>query len=127
MMLDMVGRRGFGSPYTHQAWGVDVAEYLTAKANDEVVVCVQIESQEAVENLEEIAQTDGVGECQELFTIFVSVTCHLLGRCPLYWAVRSVVGVGISYSESGASSGGRESHTEDKECCSSIPQESVSI
>jgi len=54
-----VGRRGFGSPYSHQAWGVGVSEYLTSRAN-EVVVCVQIENREAVDDLESIAQTEGV-------------------------------------------------------------------
>ncbi|KAF8508771.1 Pyruvate/Phosphoenolpyruvate kinase-like domain-containing protein [Hysterangium stoloniferum] len=55
-----VGRRGFGSPFTHQIWGVGVSEYLKTTSNDEVIVCVQIESRDAVENLEDIAQTPGV-------------------------------------------------------------------
>jgi 4-hydroxy-2-oxoheptanedioate aldolase len=58
----LVGRRGFGSAYTHQIWGVDTSEYLNTKANEEVIVCVQIESLQAVDNLEAIAQTQGVGE-----------------------------------------------------------------
>jgi len=36
-------------------------EYLTKVANEEVIVCVQIESRAAVENLEEIARIPGVG------------------------------------------------------------------
>ncbi|KAF8580263.1 Phosphoenolpyruvate/pyruvate domain-containing protein [Ramaria rubella] len=55
-----VGRRGHGSPFAHQTWGVTDAEYLGTKANDEVVVCVQIESRDAVENLEGIATTNGI-------------------------------------------------------------------
>jgi 4-hydroxy-2-oxoheptanedioate aldolase len=41
---------------------VGVLEYLKTTANDEVIVCVQIESRDAVENLEAITQTPGVGE-----------------------------------------------------------------
>ncbi|KAF8510278.1 Pyruvate/Phosphoenolpyruvate kinase-like domain-containing protein [Gautieria morchelliformis] len=55
-----LGRRGFGSPYTHQIWGVDASEYRSTKANEEVIVCVQIENLQAVDNLEAIAQTQGV-------------------------------------------------------------------
>lgn len=61
------GNRGFGSPYTHQTWGVGVTEYLKTKANEEIIVCVQIESRDAVENLEEIAQAPGVGQSWAYF------------------------------------------------------------
>ena len=54
------GRRGFGSPFTHGVWGVTTSEYL-ATANDETLVIVQIETKEAVDNLESIAQVDGIG------------------------------------------------------------------
>ncbi|KAF5383123.1 hypothetical protein D9615_004811 [Tricholomella constricta] len=53
------GRRGFGSPFTHGNWGVSVPEYL-ATANDDISVMVQIENQEAVQNVEEIAAVDGI-------------------------------------------------------------------
>lgn len=55
------GRRGFGSPFTHQLWNLSSADdYLTTEANEQIIVCVQIESKDAVENLEEIAKTPGV-------------------------------------------------------------------
>ncbi|KAF7300791.1 Aldolase citrate lyase family protein [Mycena kentingensis (nom. inval.)] len=56
-----VGRRGFGSPYTQMNWGMGLsaAEYLD-KANDEVVVVVQIETPEGLENVKEIAEVDGM-------------------------------------------------------------------
>ncbi|KAI0065063.1 Phosphoenolpyruvate/pyruvate domain-containing protein [Artomyces pyxidatus] len=54
-----VGRRGFGSPFTHGIWGVSAAEYLRT-ANDSVLVIVQIETQDAVVNVAEIAAVDGI-------------------------------------------------------------------
>lgn len=55
------GRRGFGSPFTQGNWGVTVPEYL-ATANDVISVMVQIENQEAVQNVEQIAAVNGLGE-----------------------------------------------------------------
>lgn len=57
----VIGRRGFGSPFTHQTWGLSVTDYLNKEANDQIIVCVQIENKDAVENLEEIAKIPGVG------------------------------------------------------------------
>ncbi|KAI0259679.1 Pyruvate/Phosphoenolpyruvate kinase-like domain-containing protein [Gloeopeniophorella convolvens] len=54
-----VGRRGFGSMYTHGVWGMTPGEYLLA-ANAAVLVMVQIETREAVDNVEEIAAVEGV-------------------------------------------------------------------
>ncbi|KAG7087012.1 hypothetical protein E1B28_012990 [Marasmius oreades] len=57
-----VGRRGFGSAYGHTSWNMSVQDYL-AKANDNVLCIVQIETKEGIENLEKIAAVDGVGTC----------------------------------------------------------------
>ncbi|KAG6917735.1 hypothetical protein DXG01_001271 [Tephrocybe rancida] len=54
-----LGRRGFGSPFTHVNWVVSASEYL-ATANDNISIMVQIENQEAVRNVDEIAAVDGV-------------------------------------------------------------------
>ncbi|KAI0311222.1 Pyruvate/Phosphoenolpyruvate kinase-like domain-containing protein [Amylostereum chailletii] len=54
-----VGRRGFGSPFTHGTWGVSANEYV-AGANESVLVMVQIETREAVDNIEAIAAVDGL-------------------------------------------------------------------
>jgi len=54
------GRRGFGSLITHDTWGITVKDYL-ASANDSILVVVQIENQEAVQNVDEIAAVDGIG------------------------------------------------------------------
>ncbi|KDR66621.1 hypothetical protein GALMADRAFT_162014 [Galerina marginata CBS 339.88] len=54
-----LGRRGFGSPFTHGTWGVTVPEYLQS-ANESILVMVQIENKEAVENVHEIAKVDGI-------------------------------------------------------------------
>ncbi|KAI0826970.1 Phosphoenolpyruvate/pyruvate domain-containing protein [Trametes gibbosa] len=53
------GGRGFGSPFTHLAWGTTPGEYL-AQANDAVLVLVQIETPGGVENLEDILSVDGL-------------------------------------------------------------------
>ncbi|EMD31988.1 hypothetical protein CERSUDRAFT_59320 [Gelatoporia subvermispora B] len=53
------GIRGFGSPFTQTTWGISAAEYLST-ANDSVIVLVQIETREAVQNLQEILSVDGL-------------------------------------------------------------------
>ncbi|KAF7794026.1 hypothetical protein EIP86_005154 [Pleurotus ostreatoroseus] len=53
------GTRGFGSPFTQDAWGISAADYLK-RANDEVIVMVQIETREALERVEEICAVDGL-------------------------------------------------------------------
>lgn len=56
-----VGRRGFGSPYTQENWDIQTAgEYLNV-ANESVVVLVQIETREGVQNVQAIAEVDGIG------------------------------------------------------------------
>lgn len=45
--------------FAHSAFNQTSREYLLS-ANDNVMVCVQIESQKAVDNVEEIAAVDGV-------------------------------------------------------------------
>ena len=69
------GIRGFGNPFTQLAWGpgVSAADYL-ARANDAVLVLVQIETREGMQNLEEILSVDGVGQSASLP---VSVACQL--------------------------------------------------
>ncbi|KAH7871290.1 Pyruvate/Phosphoenolpyruvate kinase-like domain-containing protein [Lentinula edodes] len=55
-----VGRRGFGSPYTQENWDIQTAgEYLN-EANESVVVLVQIETREGVQNVQAIAEVDGI-------------------------------------------------------------------
>lgn len=54
------GRRGFGSSYTHGNWGMSMSEYLT-RADDAVIVMVQIETKDGLANVREIAAVDGIG------------------------------------------------------------------
>jgi len=54
-----VGIRGFGNPFTPSLWNQSPGQYLTG-ANNDILVIVQIETKEAVENLEEIASVDGI-------------------------------------------------------------------
>ncbi|KAF8885350.1 Pyruvate/Phosphoenolpyruvate kinase-like domain-containing protein [Infundibulicybe gibba] len=53
------GRRGFGSPFTHGNWGMTVPEYVKA-ANKNIVVMIQIENKEGVDNVEQLANVDGI-------------------------------------------------------------------
>lgn len=55
------GRRGFGSPFTQSVWGISAAEYLKS-ANEHVMIMIQIETQEGVKNVEDIASVDGIGQ-----------------------------------------------------------------
>jgi 4-hydroxy-2-oxoheptanedioate aldolase len=57
-----IGRRGFGSPFTHGIWGMATsAEYLQT-VDESILVMIQIETKEAVENVHDIARVEGVGE-----------------------------------------------------------------
>ena len=68
-------------------------EYLR-HANDNILVIVQIESRKAVENCEEIAQTEGIGMslCVELFRrLRIRISADLLmgnivTRYALHWS-----------------------------------------
>ncbi len=58
-----LGTRGQGSPFSGFSLGYTQAEYLK-KANGEVLVIVQIEEKKGLEEVEEIAKVDGVGELE---------------------------------------------------------------
>ena len=54
------GNRGFGSPFSPEKFGLkSLTEYLQ-QANDALVTIVQIETKEALRNVDSIAQTPGV-------------------------------------------------------------------
>ncbi|THG94749.1 hypothetical protein EW026_g6777 [Hermanssonia centrifuga] len=53
------GTRGFGSPFTQAAWGISALDYLE-HANDSVLVLVQIETREALENIEALCAVEGL-------------------------------------------------------------------
>ncbi|TFK87198.1 Phosphoenolpyruvate/pyruvate domain-containing protein [Polyporus arcularius HHB13444] len=55
------GIRGFGNPFTQLAWGpgVSASDYL-ARANDAILVLVQIETRDGVQNLDDILSVDGL-------------------------------------------------------------------
>ena len=60
-----VGNRGFGSPFSMAPWDtgkLSQSDYLVA-ANDTIIVGVQIETQEAVDNVDAIAAVDGIDMC----------------------------------------------------------------
>lgn len=54
-----LGIRGFGSPYAPPVFDVTSTEYLQ-QANDSLVTIVQIETKEALQNVDEIAKVPGV-------------------------------------------------------------------
>lgn len=53
------GLRGCAPGRAAAAWGVSTQEYLDS-ANDEVLIAVQVETEKAVENIEEIVTVEGV-------------------------------------------------------------------
>lgn len=53
------GVRGAGAMFAQAAFNQTGREYLMS-ANDNVMICVQIESRKAVENVEEIARVEGI-------------------------------------------------------------------
>jgi 4-hydroxy-2-oxoheptanedioate aldolase len=56
-----LGRRGFGSPFAMERFNPNpsMTEYLQ-QANDSLLTMVQIETQEALDSVEEIAAVDGI-------------------------------------------------------------------
>lgn len=56
-----VGARGFGSPFPMERFHPDLTsiDYLK-QANESILVCVQIETREALEDVENIAAVEGV-------------------------------------------------------------------
>lgn len=54
------GVRGVGAMFAPAAFNQTMGQY-TLSANDNVMICVQIESRKALENVEEIASVDGIG------------------------------------------------------------------
>jgi len=57
-----MGRRGFGSPFTHEIWDVPAGEYLMGGANHNTIVMVQIEDRLALSNVDAIAAVEGIGK-----------------------------------------------------------------
>ncbi len=53
------GRRGVG-PQRPVRYGLDDESAYVARANEDILICVMIELREAVENIEEIVQTQGI-------------------------------------------------------------------
>lgn len=55
-----MGTRGFGSPFAHHVWGLDNQTQYLKEANDAILTIVQIETQEALDNVDAIAKVPGV-------------------------------------------------------------------
>lgn len=84
-----VGRRGFGSPFTHGVWGVTTSEYLES-ANRDILVMVQIENKEAVQNIHAIAEVEGIGLLFHTINALPTYTLIALIRCSVHWSLRSI-------------------------------------
>ena len=74
------GLRGCAAGRPSSAWGVTSQEYM-AIANDEILVAVQIETKEAVENIDEIVSVEGV-DATFIGPSDLSVSMGVRGR---YW------------------------------------------
>jgi 4-hydroxy-2-oxoheptanedioate aldolase len=57
------GVRGQGGPFACYEFGFATPAEYVAAANDLVMTMVQIETIEGLQNVDEICQTEGVGEC----------------------------------------------------------------
>lgn len=57
-----VGVRGQGSPFACLEHGLATPSEYVAKANDNLLTMVQIETAAGVENVDDICQVEGVGE-----------------------------------------------------------------
>ncbi|TVY20393.1 2-keto-3-deoxy-L-rhamnonate aldolase [Lachnellula arida] len=56
-----IGVRGQGSPFACFEHGLATPSEYVAKANDSLIIMIQIETVAGVENVDEICQVDGVG------------------------------------------------------------------
>ncbi|MCJ1359821.1 MAG: hypothetical protein MMC33_009824 [Icmadophila ericetorum] len=54
------GQRGFGSPFPMEKFGISTTTEYLQQANDGLLTIVQIETKEALDNLEEIAKVPGI-------------------------------------------------------------------
>ncbi|MCJ1372285.1 hypothetical protein MMC20_003508 [Loxospora ochrophaea] len=54
------GQRGFGSPFPMEQFGGPTGQEYLQQANDSLLTMVQIETKEALENVDEIAKVDGI-------------------------------------------------------------------
>lgn len=54
-----IGERGVGGPYAHLGFKATKGEYVL-NANNEIMVAIQIETKEAVENIEAIVEVEGI-------------------------------------------------------------------
>lgn len=75
------GDRGAGALDTHLGYGVNRPEYI-ANANEEVLVGIQIETKEAIQNIEEILDVPGV----DLFFIGPNDLHLSLGLPAKFWS-----------------------------------------
>ncbi|KAL7273314.1 hypothetical protein RUND412_003843 [Rhizina undulata] len=55
-----MGVRGFGSPFSMGAFGVSTAVEYLQQANESLLTVVQIETKQALENVDEIAAVEGI-------------------------------------------------------------------
>jgi 4-hydroxy-2-oxoheptanedioate aldolase len=71
-----VGVRGQGSPFACLEHGLATPSEYVAKANDNLITMIQIETVEGVKNIEEICQVEGVGEWSKLCKSGVELTVN---------------------------------------------------
>ena len=61
-----IGIRGQGSPYAPFAQGFKAPYDYVNQYNANTMIMAQIETAEAIENIDEIAQVDGLGMCRRI-------------------------------------------------------------
>lgn len=72
------GRRGWGPFVSHSRWGVSMAEYASTTAQDTVCMLL-IETVDALENIEEICQVEGV-DCMIVASFDLSTELDVSGQ-----------------------------------------------
>ena len=130
-----IGRRGFGSPFTHAIWGVTASDYLES-ANRDILVIVQIENREAVENVHAIAAVDGIGQLFSFFFSYFEIDAinhsYLTDwlndcRCLVHWTLWSIHFTWLSSTVPWSASWSGESDTKNIKSRSWISEEVVSF
>jgi 4-hydroxy-2-oxoheptanedioate aldolase len=72
------GRRGWGPFAAHSRWGVGLFDYV-ARRGDETICAILIETQRAIDNIEQICQVEGI-DCITIAPFDLSTDLGVSGR-----------------------------------------------
>jgi 4-hydroxy-2-oxoheptanedioate aldolase len=98
------GRRGWGPFVAHSRWGVDLFDYLGQRGG-ETVCTLLIETREAIDNIREICQVEGI-DCLTIAPFDLSADLGVSGRLTAPELVEAVTHAERVIGESGIALGG---------------------